>query len=115
MFPTESGFEEEMSSKEVSLCAQLTVCGPPVCACVCVPVCVHACVCVCVCLCACVCVCVRVICLPLPVCVQQEMRVEAYMYDVYLQYGHDSPEYQDLVQQKAEAESENRRGGILCV
>ena len=97
MFPTESGFEEEMSSKEVSLCAQLTACGPPVC----------------------VCVCVCVICLPLPVCVQQEMRVEAYMYDVYLQYGHDSPEYQDLVRQKAEAESENggreRETGILCV
>ena len=30
------------------------------------------------------------------------------MYDVYLQYGHDSPEYKSLVQQKEEAESECR-------
>ena len=39
---------------------------------------------------------------------QQEMNVEAYMYDIYLQYGHDSPEYKSLVQQKEEAESEYR-------
>jgi kinetochore protein NDC80 len=35
---------------------------------------------------------------------EQEMLVEFYMYDVYLQYGHDSPEYQELLQQKAEAD-----------
>ena len=34
------------------------------------------------------------------------MLVEFYMYDVYLQYGHGSPEYQELLQQKAEADSE---------
>lgn len=30
------------------------------------------------------------------------------MYDIYLQYGHNSPEYEDLIQQKAEANSELR-------
>ena len=30
------------------------------------------------------------------------------MYDVYLQYGHNSPEYEDLIRQKAEADSELR-------
>ena len=49
-------------------------------------------------------------------CVQEEFCVEAYMYETYLQYGHDSAEYQDLVRQKAEAESEEenefgREGG----
>ena len=35
------------------------------------------------------------------------------MYEVYLQYGHDSPEYQDLIREKEKAESEwrERKGG----
>ena len=37
------------------------------------------------------------------------------MYEVYLQYGHDSPEYQELVQQKAEAESEWERQRVKLV
>ena len=28
------------------------------------------------------------------------------MYEMYLQYGHNSPEYQELLQQKAEADGE---------
>ena len=39
------------------------------------------------------------------------------MYDVYLQYGHNSPEYEALVQQKEEAESEcvRRETDLMCV
>ena len=42
---------------------------------------------------------------------QEEFRVKAYMYETYLQYGEDSEEYQDLLKQKTEAESEEEGGG----